>query len=262
MAKRPQLYLCIDRPVPLKHIFLAANTAMSENPENHPRHRGMEITGVDHPARIAIETQKKWNNGRVLRVTFLDGSKTQRSNASKLCEEWSDKANISFKFGGGSSADIRISFEADSGSWSAIGTDCLVREAFPLKEPTMNFGWLKDDTDPIEWRRVVVHEFGHAIGAIHEHQNPAGGIKWNKAAVYAYFSGPPNSWSKADIDSNIINKYSVSQINGTKFDIKSIMLYAFPKELIKSGTGGAGTPNNTDLSAGDKQFIARFYPKN
>lgn len=33
----------------------------------------------------------------------------------------------------------------------------------------MHFGWLRDDTDDVEWRRVVVHEFGHALGAIHEH---------------------------------------------------------------------------------------------
>jgi len=43
---------------------------------------------------------------------------------------------------------------------------------FHHHEPTMNYGWLKDDTDDVEYRRVVIHEFGHALGAIHEHQNP------------------------------------------------------------------------------------------
>jgi hypothetical protein len=28
----------------------------------------------------------------------------------------------------------------------------------------MNFGWLDGGTDDTEWRRVVVHELGHAIG--------------------------------------------------------------------------------------------------
>jgi len=28
---------------------------------------------------------------------------------------------------------------------------------------------------------TVLHEFGHALGLIHEHQNPAsGGFKWNR----------------------------------------------------------------------------------
>ena len=30
-------------------------------------------------------------------------------------------------------------------------------------------------------RRHAAHEFGHAIGLAHEHQNPAGGIQWNEA---------------------------------------------------------------------------------
>jgi hypothetical protein len=103
----------------------------------------------------------------------------------------------------------------------------------------------------------VVHEFGHALGAIHEHQNPKSGIKWNLPAVYKYFSGPPNNWSKKEIDYNIVQKYSLDQLNGTSFDIKSIMLYAFPPELVLNGKG---TPENTDLSATDKKFIGKIYP--
>ena len=122
----------------------------------------------------------------------------------------------------------------------------------------MHFGWLRDDTDDVEWRRVVVHEFGHALGAIHEHQNPKGGIQWNVQAVYKAFSGPPNHWSQEEIDHNIIRKYSLDQLNATSFDIKSIMLYGFPPELI---IGGVGTPSNTTLSGGDKRFIRRMYPK-
>ena len=122
----------------------------------------------------------------------------------------------------------------------------------------MNFGWLRDDTELEEYRRVVLHEFGHALAAIHEHQNPKGGIRWNEKAVYAYFSGPPNNWSKEEIDFNILQKYKLDQLNATEFDIKSIMLYAFPPEFIR---GGKGTPNNTDLSAGDKKFIARMYSR-
>jgi hypothetical protein len=122
----------------------------------------------------------------------------------------------------------------------------------------MNFGWLADDTDDTEYRRVVVHEFGHALAAIHEHQNPRGGLKWNVQAVYKTFSGPPNNWSKEAIDFNILQKYSIDQLNATEFDMDSIMLYSFPPELLK---GGKGTPENTDLSAGDKKFIAKMYPK-
>jgi hypothetical protein len=121
----------------------------------------------------------------------------------------------------------------------------------------MNFGWLTDNTDDAECERVVVHEFGHALGAIHEHQNPEGGIQWNLPAVYAYFSGPPNNWSKEEIDSNVVNKYSVTQLNASKYDPDSIMLYQFDGALIK---GGKATKSNGKLSTQDKKFIAKQYP--
>jgi hypothetical protein len=103
----------------------------------------------------------------------------------------------------------------------------------------------------------VVHEFGHALGCIHEHQSPKEHLKWNKQAVYAYFSGPPNNWNKQTIDHNILLKYSPKGISATIFDPDSIMLYMFPAELF---TDHKGTNNNTDLSNKDKAFIGQMYP--
>jgi serralysin len=39
-------------------------------------------------------------------------------------------------------------------------------------KPTMNYGWMTPDSSDDEVHRVVAHEFGHALGLIHEHQNP------------------------------------------------------------------------------------------
>lgn len=122
----------------------------------------------------------------------------------------------------------------------------------------MNYGWLDDDTDKVEYNRVVLLEFGHRLGAIHEHQSPKGGIKWNLDKVYKYFGGPPNNRSKEDIDFNIVHKHLINHLNATKFDPNSIMLYAFPGEFI---VGGIATHENTKLSRGDKRFIRKMYPK-
>ncbi|MBV8520466.1 MAG: Tolloid-like protein 1 [Acidobacteria bacterium] len=249
--------MCVDRVVQPHHAMDAAVLAMNENPANEPPPIVLRPGEVLHPFRMALVTQKKWSNGRKLKVKFLDGSVTQKKQVQRFANEWSQFANVTFDFNGGATAEIRISFR-QSGSWSAVGVDCLQTGSFPKTQPTMNFGWLRDDTDDVEWRRVVVHEFGHALGAIHEHQNPKGGIKWNLPRVYAAFSGPPNNWDKQTIDFNIIQKYSINQLNATEFDAKSIMLYHFDASLI---IGGKATPNNTDLSAGDKKFIAQMYPK-
>jgi hypothetical protein len=122
----------------------------------------------------------------------------------------------------------------------------------------MNFGWLHENTDEDEWERVVVHEFGHALGCIHEHQSPSEHLKWNKTAVYKAFSGPPNFWSKEEIDFNVLQKYSRKGMTYSIFDPESIMLYQFDGSLF---TDHKGTPLNTHLSKLDKQMITRMYPK-
>jgi hypothetical protein len=258
MTEKRNLRICVDRVIPLRLKAAAAELAVTEHPANGPRGLRMMAGASAHPLKMALFTGKRWKPGRSLGIRFLDGSKTQRSQTQHFATMWLKYANVKMDFGAGPEAEIRISFEADPGSWSAVGTDCLLRDAFPVAEPTMNFGWLRDDTDEQEYRRVVVHEFGHSLAAIHEHQNPKGGIRWNEAAVYEYFSGPPNNWSKEDINFNILQKYSIDQLNATAFDPKSIMLYSFPPELIQ---GGKGTPNNNDLSTGDKKFIAKMYAK-
>jgi hypothetical protein len=258
--------LCVDRIVPLDLKVVAAQRSRAVNALNDPgpnlaKLRRMGVSA--HPLKLALETGKRWKPGQTLNIRFLDGSAHQRAKVQEKASEWLAYTNIKLNWRGGKTAEIRISFSADPGSWSAVGTDCLVTEYFPRREPTMNFGWLKDDTDDVEYRRVVVHEFGHALGCIHEHQNPRGGIVWNQAAVIKMFSGPPNNWTKSEIMSNVIEKYSVDQLNATTFDRKSIMLYPFPKQLIKGppALAKSGTPENTDLSATDKKFIAKMYPR-
>lgn len=251
------LRLCVDRPVPDAATIDAAVMAMSENKENEPPPLVIRPGQAIHPVEIALFAGKKWANRRKVGIKFLDGTKTQKAKTQKYAEVWEQFASINFDFNAGAKAEIRISFK-EKGSWSALGTDCLIASAFPKSKPTMNYGWLKDDSDETEWRRVVLHEFGHALAAIHEHQNPSGGIKWNLKEVYRVFSGPPNNWTKQQIDFNIVQKYSLDQLNSTKYDSKSIMLYGFPGSLI---VGGVGTQNNTDVSATDKSFIAATYPK-
>jgi hypothetical protein len=258
MAKHRSLHICVDRVVPHHHKEEAMKIAVSENRDNEPLDLTRRPGASAHPAKIALFAGKLWSNGRVLGVRFLDGSKIQRKKTIEHAEKWSHYANVRFNFAAGAKAEIRVSFRADGDSWSAIGTDCQSTPDFPKGTATMNFGWLRDDSDDVEWNRVVVHEFGHALGAIHEHQNPKAGIKWKLAAVYKYFAGPPNHWSKDDTYYNVVQKYSVDQLNATNFDPASIMLYSFPGALV---VGGKGTPENTDLSAGDKAFIAKQYPK-
>jgi len=116
----------------------------------------------------------------------------------------------------------------------------------------MNLGFLDGGT--------AAHEFGHAIGLAHEHQNPAGGIQWNEQVVIREMAKSPNFWDEQTTRHNILRKYSADQINGTAFDPDSIMLYFFPATWTLNGIA---TEANDILSRMDKEFIAgaKMYPK-
>ena len=190
---------------------------------------------------------KLWPNGSTLRVAFLGGTSDQHNIVKQYAPRWSEFANLTFDFGNDTDAEIRITF-ADDGAWSYLGTDA---KGIHISRPTMNYGWLDE--------AVVLHEFGHALGLAHEHQNPDEGIKWNEEAVIRDLSGPPNNWDLATIRHNVFHKYSHDQINGTEFDPDSIMLYSFPKEWTLDGFHAK---ENKKLSEMEKAFVAgeKMYP--
>ncbi len=203
--------------------------------------------------RGAAVKGKLWKPGRVLRVHFMDGEKVVQDKVAALAHEWSKHANIRFNFVNDMRAEIRISFK-QSGSWSYIGTDALKISWF---RPTMNYGWLKPNTADSEYERVVIHEFGHALGMIHEHQNPVTSIPWDKEAVYAYYGGPPNNWSRETTDTNLFQTYSASITNFTEFDRDSIMLYPIQQQFT---IGEFEVGWNRKLSPQDIKFIGLLYP--
>ncbi len=205
--------------------------------------------------RAAVERLKLWQNGRTLKVKFLDGNPAVQAKVRDIAREWEAIANLKLEFVASGAAQIRISFAEKGFSWSTVGTDAL---GVPSGEATMNYGWLEPDTEPSEYRRVVRHEFGHALGMIHEHQNPAaqGKIPWDKPKVYAYYA--QQGWSKADVDFNIFQLYSEDSTNHSAFDPDSIMEYAIPDSLT---VGSYAIGWNTEFSPLDIEFMRRQYPK-
>jgi hypothetical protein len=249
--------MCVDRILPPDMQAEAARAAIAENPLNVPVVRFRPGLGVENlpVEEIAVLVSKQWQNGRTLRVRFLDGDPIVQERLQPYAHEWSEHANIEFVFGNDPDAEIRISFKDLGRSWSNLGTDALV---VPRNEPTMNYGWLKPTSAEDEYSRVVIHEFGHALGCIHEHQNPVANIPWDKEAVYRYYAGPPNNWTREMVDHNLFRRYSVTQTNFSAFDPESIMLYAIANDLT---IGDFEVGWNRTLSDVDKSFIGTIYPK-
>lgn len=194
------------------------------------------------PTRAIIDFRKLWPNGSTLRVRFMGGTAAQHDLAKEQAGWWTQHAHLNFDFNNASDAEIRIAFDPNDGAWSYVGTDASEQS---LNVPTMNLGFTDGGTP--------AHEFGHAIGLHHEHQNPSGGIQWNREEVIRALSGPPNNWSPQQIEFNVLNKYTVDQVRGTDFDPDSIMLYFFPASWTLNGIS---TKDNPVLSVTDKAFIA------
>lgn len=216
--------------------------------------RALSVPGRGAPVRAAVERMKLWQNGRKLRVAFMDGATEVRERVAAIAREWEQVANLRLDFVKSGAAEIRVSFAEQGFSWSTVGTDALTVSA---SQPTMNYGWLEADTSTREYQRVVRHEFGHALGMIHEHQNPAaqGQIPWDRPRVYAYYA--QQGWSQADTDFNIFQLYSEDSTNHTAFDPASIMQYAVPDSLT---IGSYSIGWNTALSPMDEEFMRRQYP--
>lgn len=154
-------------------------------------------------------------------------------------------------------ATIRIGFSHSDGSWSYVGRDILDHSG--LDERTMNFGWGLGDAYGHD---TALHEIGHSLGLEHEHQNPNSGIVWNRAAVLAAFSAPPNSWDASMIQRNIIDKLSPRQVSGSQWDPNSVMHYHFDAGLIDEPEIYRTRPLTPagGLSALDVAWMRQFYP--
>lgn len=213
-------------------------------------------TPVAGRTRAALLNESKWERGTQIAVRFLEGDDGLKQRVRSVAEEWTgpDMAHLGLDFVDEGPADIRIAFQPGNGSWSYLGTDA---QQIAASWPTMNYGWLTPESSDDQLRRVVLHEFGHALGLIHEHQNPNTPIPWNKAAVIADLSMPPNSWTLEMIENNIFKKYDPAELSTTPTDEESIMMYPIPAAWT---TNGFSADLNKDLSTTDKEFIRSAYP--
>jgi hypothetical protein len=243
--------MCVDMAVPPDAVPALEARALAERPDN------LELLpiGTGRAAarpRMAIRVDLRWRPGAEIGVRFTGGSTSVRRRVEEVAHRWEEYANIRFRFGRSRSAPIRVAFRR-GGSWSYVGIAALT---VPDPQPTMNLGWLTDETADDEVERVVLHEFGHALGCEHEHQSPGVRIPWDKPKVYAYYS-ETLGWPRAMVDEQVLIPHSPEGMRWSRFDADSIMLYPVDDALT---IGGWSVPWNRTLSDGDRAFIRAQYP--
>ncbi len=214
--------------------------------------------------RLIRYIDKKWVNGTKLRYFFFNdapyaGEASQEKMVREGFKVWDDVGiGISFEeVNDIEEAEVRIGFLRGDGSWSYVGRDVI--DIPGQHERTMNFGWdLTRDPRGVD---TPVHEIGHTLGFPHEHQNPNAGIVWDEDAVYEYFGGPPNNWSRKTTEHNILRKLPQDAVEGSVWDPNSVMHYSFGPGLILSPPEYAnGLRPKLGLSESDIEEVRLFYP--
>lgn len=180
----------------------------------------------------------------------------------QLVKQYEDLTSINFvwldKNNTADVPDIRIAFQENKGNTSYVGNENHLPGA-KQDACTMNLESIKVLTRAEEFDRIILHEFGHALGCVHEHQSPAARQDdWNTQAVYNYYAGKPNNWDTKKVDDNIFKRYTDAEITNNGYDPTSIMHYQFPASFFKNGKE---SPYNTKLSDLDRKLFQKLYPK-
>lgn len=200
-----------------------------------------------------VAKDKLWENGQTLRIRFLSGTQDEVNAVARYASEWTQHANLTFEYVNSGPTDIRINIDSTRKHWSYIGTDA---DTVVDSDATMNLGLRGQDPNSTNFQTIVLHEFGHAIGLIHEHQNPNAGICWDRPRTYAFYQSEVN-WNESKVNQNIFKRYGSDSTNATEYDPLSIMHYEIDRSLL---TCDQAVARNTQLSQVDKDAIAQTYP--
>jgi hypothetical protein len=125
----------------------------------------------------------------------------------------------------------------------------LYKDVIEFKDPFVKWNYNS-------MRGTTTHEFGHALGLLHEQSFPKG-IKWNRDTVYKHYA-KYQGWGKEMVDFNVLEPSDIFYTNGTAYDPLSIMHY--PVEAWQT-TNGYTVGLNNSMSEGDKKIVAALYPK-
>ncbi len=276
---------------------------------------GANLSQSDFKIMAVIDHGQTWNPGSTVTIAFLPVKdeienpgpdsdqiiEKLRCEIEKLATEWVDspphKANLKLSFRNANgkfrewkegeathSAQIRIKINTPGDISSLIGK---VAESLAIVgKPSMWLESVQTDLSDADWKRLVQHEFGHALGLWHDHQDPKGEFKsaviadtpedyietkvdksfcpdkfGTSPGAYLWFYKSPNYKPRSWVDQQVLQLPNSLKCLQVSFDTKSIMRYYLPKFLfLPAEQGKFGSAKNFSISDLDKEAIRLYYP--
>jgi len=225
---------------------LSYDAAVRENPAN------AASKGQSNRRKRSIGYfDKFWSPGRTLRISFVNDAEAPLKQAifAAACK-WLPYVNLKFELVADDDFDSEIKIHTGGDvefNYSVYGTDALTSAGASMV--------LGVTLDQESFERTVIHEFGHALGAEHEHQHPDANIPWDIPKVYEHYAS--KGIDKATVDENVLARVENSSLSKLPYDRHSIMHYPVLQALT---LGDWEVGINSQISDKDKAFMRLAYP--
>jgi hypothetical protein len=222
-----------------------------------------------------IRDEDLWPAGKKLKVRFLDeripawpndrrGHITEEE-ILEIANEWhqcgvNDVVPEFVPCGADDTADIRVKFIDSGCPRSKVGTAATRVKA---GDPTMWLDLRSPDNYPSRYKRIIRHEFGHALGLKHEHQHPNAPPLTGPGKLREYLRQCYPGFTSEQIEKKISGQWEAlagGASQKSKYDKESVMHYLIPEEVRGKKYAGP-TKLPIELSECDKTNIVLFYSK-